>query len=231
MKEQIKAPTKMCAPMLSLIVLALASCKSVDMGAGIRAFSSLEAARGYGTYLLMLRPVQHGTAHPSPVGEYLFTDKDGRMIDKHRVDMVVSTNPFFAGMYELCEYDEKQSKLMGCWVPFLNHLKEPVLLAGKLIFLDELSTADGTDVILGHLKALWRTDLQDFSTATVAVASVEHILANILRFAGKLWNSSRYADSPTYYEIKYLCERKSTLRPGKLVQINHKPRCSPAPRS
>lgn len=241
MKEQIK----MSAPVLSLMLLALmgSSCKSVNTQAGLNE-SSPSAARGYGefrigvkdeTHLLSLMRVRHGTKHPSPAGVYTFIKEKGdKDIAKHKVGIDAPANRFFTNMYsfEVCEYDKAQSKLVSCWYPFLNYLREPVLLSGDLISLDELSTADGADVILGDLKALWRSDLQDFSADAKAVVSVEHILANIILFANRLWSSPGYAkDDGTYYEIKYLCERK-TLRPGKLVQINHyRPVvCQPAPR-
>lgn len=96
--------------------------------------------------------------------------------------------------FQMCEYRDTgmiKTHLETCWFPFLNRSRYPVPIEAGLIALDELTAADGTDLILGEVKALWRSESADYSDYK-EVESVKDVLKKIDRFQKKIWNIDDY---------------------------------------
>ena len=111
----------------------------------------------------------------------------------------------------MCEYrgTTVARDLLACWFPLLNSDRQPVLIRKDLISLEDLTATDGTDLILGELQALWRSDVRD-THHYKKVGSVIAVLGHIYRFQDNLWSSDEYNSLGLDVRISYEC------RPDKL---------------
>ena len=98
--------------------------------------------------------------------------------------------------FQICEYDLNESDLKidernRCWYPLLNRSRYPVPIEPSLIPLDNLTAADGTDLILGQLNALWRSEATD-NTVYTEVESVWEIITKMKNFQEIFWDDDDY---------------------------------------
>lgn len=100
--------------------------------------------------------------------------------------------------FQMCDYSDRVD--LRCWFPLLNRSKYPVPINADFISLNNLTAADGTDLILGEVLGLWRggpVDLTNLPYTYKEVESVWQVISNVVIFQKKLWNVNNYTSKIT----------------------------------